>query len=80
MLSKSRNILKLTIIAVTAILSANAAIVAAQENRSSIRGTNLEIPRIVTLISNLVNMRAGPGRDFPIKWQYQRKGLPLKVV
>ena len=25
-------------------------------------------------------MRAGPGREFPIKWQYQRKGLPLKVV
>ncbi|MCE2516418.1 MAG: hypothetical protein J4F41_01010, partial [Alphaproteobacteria bacterium] len=71
---------KFTIIAVTAILSANAAIVSAQDNRISISGTNHEIPRIVTLKSNRVIMRGGPGRDFPIKWQYQRKGLPLKVV
>lgn len=52
----------------------------AQENRISIRGSNLEIPRFVTLKSNLVNMRSGPGKDYPIKWQYQRKGLPLKVI
>lgn len=27
-----------------------------------------------------LNMRAGPGRDFPIRWVYKRPGLPLKVV
>ena len=52
----------------------------AQENRISIRGSNLEIPRFVTLKTNKVNMRSGPGRKHPIKWQYQRKGLPLKVI
>ena len=52
----------------------------AQENRISIRGSNLEIPRFVTLKSNKVNMRAGPGKEYPIQWEYQRKGLPLKVV
>ena len=54
--------------------------VAAQENRDSIRGTNLEIPRFVTLQASRANMRAGPGKDYPIKWQYRRVGLPLKVV
>lgn len=51
-----------------------------QENRLSIRGSNLEIPRFVTLKSNRINMRAGPGRRYPILWQYQRRGLPLKVI
>lgn len=52
----------------------------AQENRISIRGTNLDIPRFVSLKTNLVNMRAGPGKDYPIKWQYKRQGLPVKIV
>lgn len=52
----------------------------AQENRISIRGSNLEIPRFVTLKSNRVNMRTGPGKEYPIQWEYQRKGLPLKVI
>ncbi len=52
----------------------------AQENRISIRGSNLEIPRFVTLKSNRVNMRAGPGKEYPIQWEYQRKGLPVKVI
>jgi len=52
----------------------------AQENRISVRGSNLEIPRFVTLKSNRVNMRAGPGLDYPILWEYKRRGLPLKVI
>jgi len=52
----------------------------AQENRISVRGSNLEIPRFVTLKTNTVNMRAGPGREYPILWEYKRRGLPLKVI
>lgn len=52
----------------------------AQENRISIRGSNLEIPRFVTLKTGLVNMRTGPGKNYPIKWQYQRRHLPMKVI
>jgi SH3-like domain-containing protein len=25
-------------------------------------------------------MRSGPGREFPARWQYQRAGLPVKVI
>ncbi len=52
----------------------------AQEGKISVRGSNLEIPRFVTLKSSKVNMRAGPGREYPVKWYYQRRGLPLKVI
>ena len=52
----------------------------AQENRISVRGSNLEIPRFVTLKTNTVNMRTGPGREYPILWEYKRRGLPLKVI
>jgi SH3-like domain-containing protein len=52
----------------------------AQENRTSIRGSDLEIPRFVSLKATRVNMRTGAGEKYPILWEYQRKGLPLKVV
>ena len=65
---------------VAALLITQAGPAAAQENRDSIRGTNLEIPRFVTLKASRANLRAGPGKDYPIKWQYRRVGLPLKVV
>jgi SH3-like domain-containing protein len=51
-----------------------------QDNRISIRGSNLEIPRFVTLKTNRVNMRTGPGKNYPIQWEYQRRSLPVKVV
>lgn len=63
-----------------AVFSGHSGTAFAQENRISIRGSNLEIPRFVTLKSNRVNMRAGPGKDYPIQWEYRREGLPLKVI
>lgn len=42
-------------------------------------GSGLPVPRYVSLASGEVNMRAGPGRRYPIRWIYRQKGLPLKV-
>jgi SH3-like domain-containing protein len=42
-------------------------------------GSGLPVPRFVSLASDEVNMRTGPGRRYPIRWIYRRKGLPLKV-
>ena len=44
------------------------------------RETGLEVPRFVSLSSNKTNVRAGPGRRYPIKWIYQRQNLPVKVI
>ncbi|MGN3973144.1 SH3 domain-containing protein [Tsuneonella sp. SYSU-LHT278] len=41
---------------------------------------NREVPYWATIKAERLNMRAGPGRDFPIRWVYSRAGLPLKVI
>lgn len=40
----------------------------------------LPLPRFVTLRAPEANMRTGPDTRFPIKWVYQRPGLPLEVI
>ena len=34
----------------------------------------------VSLSSNKVNMRVGPGIRYPIKWVYKKKGLPMLLL
>lgn len=38
------------------------------------------VPYWASIRAERLNMRAGPGRDFPIRWVYKRAGLPLKVI
>ncbi len=40
----------------------------------------LPIPRYVSLGASEVNMRAGPGAQYPVIWVYVRHGLPVEVV
>ena len=42
--------------------------------------SGLAIPRFVSLASNTVHMRAGPGVRYPITWIYRRLGTPLMVM
>lgn len=47
------------------------------------RGANpsgLPIPRWVSLRTDPVNLRTGPGVRYPIDWVLERKGLPVEVV
>ncbi len=39
-----------------------------------------DVPRFVSLSSNEVFLRAGPGKQYPVKWIYQRRGYPVEVV
>ena len=52
----------------------------APETRTVIRGSGLPVPRFVSLKSNVVNMRVGPGHEYPLQWVYVRENLPLKVI
>lgn len=52
----------------------------AQEARITIQGTGQPLPRFMTLKSDKVHMRTGPGMKYPITYLYQREGMPLKVV
>lgn len=42
--------------------------------------SGLPLPRFVSLKSDRVNMRQGPGTDYPTAWVYRRAGLPLEVI
>ena len=42
--------------------------------------TGLRVPRFVSMNSSKVNVRAGPGRRYPIKWVFQRKTLPVQII
>ncbi|MEZ5926158.1 MAG: SH3 domain-containing protein [Hyphomicrobiaceae bacterium] len=42
--------------------------------------SGLPVPRFVSLKSDRVNVRKGPGTDYPIAWVFQKAGLPVEVV
>jgi SH3-like domain-containing protein len=40
----------------------------------------LPLPRYVSLRASRINLRSGPGMNFPVQWVYQRKHMPVEVV
>ena len=42
--------------------------------------TGLAVPRFVSLKSDRVNLRQGPGTEYPTAWVFQRAGLPVEVI
>ena len=42
--------------------------------------TKLPLPRYVSLRSNEINVRRGPGLDYRKDWVFQRAGLPVRIV
>ena len=50
------------------------------EPKVSINGSGLEIPRMVSLKKSLTYMRSGPGKEFPVKFEFKKKGYHLKII
>ena len=44
------------------------------------RSTNLPLPRFVSLSSDKVYVRAGPGLQYPIRWEFQKEELPVEII
>jgi SH3-like domain-containing protein len=52
-----------------------------QDNGGRVVGASgLPLPRFASLASGEVNVRTGPSTDHPIRWAYDRAGLPVQVV
>lgn len=51
--------------------------VAAWSQNSS---SGLPLPRFVSLRSDIVNMRTGPGVQYPVEWVFKRNGLPVEII
>jgi SH3-like domain-containing protein len=45
-----------------------------------VAASGLPVPRFVSLKADRVNLRTGPGTDYPTVWVFRRAGLPLEVV
>ncbi|MDH5748331.1 MAG: SH3 domain-containing protein [Rhodospirillales bacterium] len=44
------------------------------------KGTGLPLPRFVSLRSGEVNLRAGPGVQYPVDWVFTRQNLPVEII
>lgn len=42
--------------------------------------SGLSLPRFVSLASDEVRARTGPGLRYPVDWLYQQEGLPVEIV
>ena len=54
-------------------------IATAQEAKLTVRGSGHPVPRFVAIKFEKANLRAGPGSEYPVLWQYRRLGLPVLV-
>ena len=50
------------------------------QEASILNPSGLPVPRYVSLKSDYVNARVGPGKRYPIRWVYTRKNLPVEIV
>jgi SH3-like domain-containing protein len=62
-------------LALSAALVAAAPLASAAENEPSAR-----LPRFVSLRSDQVNLRVGPGETYPIQWVLTRKEMPVEII
>lgn len=49
-------------------------------SNNAVSNSGLPIPRFVSLKSDEVNIRTGPGARYPVLWVYKRVGMPVEVV
>ncbi len=56
--------------------------IAAETNQDDrpLGDSGLPLPRFVSVSKSEANVRRGPGQDYPLLYQYQRRGLPLEIV
>jgi SH3-like domain-containing protein len=76
--SSFKTVLSLSIFIAGLSLSGPNAISAANAETKGPSG--LPLPRFVSLKSQRVNMRVGPGRDYKVEWMYTKAGLPLEIL
>lgn len=47
---------------------------------SAFRSTPYPLPRFVSIGSDQVFVRSGPGQRYPVEWEYKRKGVPVEII
>ncbi len=81
MTNKISHIAFFVVLAVFAVAGLWQASYAAEDQSSpAFRSTAFPLPRFVSLSSDEVFARSGPGSRYPVKWTYHKKGLPVEVI
>jgi len=47
---------------------------------TALGASGLPVPRFVSLKPARVNLRIGPGRDYPVSWLFMKSGLPVEII
>ncbi|MCC6597325.1 MAG: SH3 domain-containing protein [Alphaproteobacteria bacterium] len=47
---------------------------------SAFRSTQFPLPRFVSVASDEVFVRTGPGQRYPVEWVYRKKGVPVEII
>ena len=50
------------------------------KTKTVINGSGLKIPRMVSLKKSLVFMRTGPGKEYPVKFEFKKIKYPFKII
>lgn len=78
---RDRKALSTLVVLITSLLAISmASMPTAAQTPSKVGQSGLPLPRYVSLKSDRVNLRQGPGTDYPTAWVYRRAGLPLEVI
>lgn len=64
----------------TLMLSAPMVSIPGGDSAAQVSGSGLPLPRFVSLRAGEVNLRTGPGVQYPVDWVYRKSGLPLEVI
>jgi SH3-like domain-containing protein len=52
----------------------------AQASEPASQPSGLAVPRFVSLKSDRVNLRSGPGTEYPTTWVFRRAGMPVEII
>jgi SH3-like domain-containing protein len=50
------------------------------EESPMFHASGLPVPRFVSLKSDQINVRVGPGERYPIRWVYRKDNLPVEII
>jgi len=62
------------------LLAVDAGRAGAQASGPVAAGRQVTLPYFASLKRPVANVRVGPGRDYPIRWVYKKRGLPVEVL
>lgn len=64
----------------TILLLAGICIAGLNDAHAQSQGSGLPLPRYVSLRTSEVNLRTGPGVQYPVEWIFQREALPVEII